>query len=95
MGKQFDKEFKIKAARLVVEEGKQIRPLAEELGISSKTLGRWVRTFKDQRDKGFIGSGNIHPDIKAQSELEKRIKDLEEENEILKKAMHIFTKNPK
>jgi transposase len=31
---------------------------------------------------------------KQQAALEKQIRELEEENEILKKAMHIFTKNP-
>jgi transposase len=35
----------------------------------------------------------VHPDLKVQKDLEKRIMDLEEENEILKKAMHIFTKS--
>jgi transposase len=95
MGKHFDKEYKTQAARLVVEEGKKVSHLAEELNISPKTLSGWVSTYKNQRENGFIGSGNVHPDMKFQMDLEKRIKDLEEENEILKKAMHIFTKNPK
>lgn len=37
----------------------------------------------------------LRPQDQAQKELEKRIKDLEEENAILKKAMHYFTKDPK
>jgi transposase len=95
MGTHYDKEYKTQAARLVVEEGRKTTQLAEELNISSKTLGRWVRSYRDQKENSFIGSGNVHPDLKLQKDLEKRIKDLVEENEILKKAMHIFTKNPK
>jgi transposase len=94
MAKHYDKEFKTQAARLVVDEGKQISVLADELEISSKTLGRWVRTYKDQRENGFIGSGNVHLDLKVRKDLEKQIIDLQEEISILKKAMHIFTKNP-
>ena len=93
MGTHYDKEYKTQAARLVVEEGRAITQLADELNISPKTLGRWVRTYRDQMENGFIGSGNVHPDLKVQKDLEKRIMDLEEENEILKKAMHIFTKS--
>jgi transposase len=95
MGVHYDKEFKTQAARLVVEEGKIATQLADELNISSKTLGRWVRVYRDQKENGFVGSGNVHPDMKLQRDLEKKIKDLEEENAILKKAMHIFTKSPK
>ncbi|MCM3730040.1 transposase, partial [Neobacillus cucumis] len=59
MGSHFDKEFKTQAARLVVEEGRTATQLADELNISSKTLGRWVRVYRDQKENGFIGSGNI------------------------------------
>jgi transposase len=93
MAMHYDKEYKTQAARLVVEEGRVITELAAELNISSKTLGRWARIYRDQKENGFIGSGNVHPDLKVQKDLEKRVKDLEEENEILKKAMHVFTKS--
>jgi transposase len=45
MGIHFDKEYKTQAARLVVEEGRKTTQLAEELDISPKTLGRWVRIY--------------------------------------------------
>ncbi|WML28337.1 transposase [Neobacillus sp. OS1-33] len=95
MGTHYDREYKTQAARLVVEEGRTITQLADELNVSPKTLGRWARIYRDQTENGFIGSGNVHPDFKVQKDLEKKVKDLEEENAILKKAMHIFTKSPK
>lgn len=95
MGKHFDKDFKLQAARLVVEEGRKPSEVAESLNIMPKTLRGWVDKYKEAQEAGFIGSGNLKPEAQAVKDLEKKIKDLEEENEILKKAMHIFTKNPK
>lgn len=93
MGKHYDVEYKMQAARLVVEEGRKATDLAREIEVPVKTLRNWVKTYKEKKD--FVGSGNTPPELKTSKEMEKRIKDLEEENEILKKAMHVFTKKPK
>lgn len=95
MGKHFDKEYKMEIARLVVEEGQKASQLARELDIPMGTMRNWISGYRNGKEEAFIGSGNMHPDVKMKKDMEKRIKDLEEENAILKKAMHIFTKNPK
>ena len=82
-------------ARLVVEEGQMASQLARELDIPMGTMRNWISGYRNGKEEAFIGSGNMHPDVKMKKDMEKRIKDLEEENAILKKAMHIFTKNPK
>ena len=44
MGKnrrQYTKEFKIEAVRLIVEEGRPIAEVARELGIGENLLHRW------------------------------------------------------
>lgn len=51
--------------------------------------------YKKDPVNSFVGSGNLKPEDAAMRELNKRIKDLEEENAILKKAMGIFAKNQK
>jgi transposase len=95
MGKHHDKEFKMQAARLVVEEGKKPKALAEELDVALGTLRNWISAYKDKEDEGFVGSGNVPPEIASVREMEKQIEDLKEENKILKKAMHIFAREPK
>lgn len=95
MGKHFDKEYKMEIARLVVEEGQIASKLAKELDIPMGTMRNWISAYRNGKGEAFIGSGNLHPDIKLKKDLEQKIKDLEEENAILKKAMHIFTKKPK
>lgn len=93
--KQYDKEFKLYAVQLVEEKGQKISETARELDLAEQTLHNWVKKFRDEADAGFVGSGNLKPEDKERQNLQKRLRDLEEENAILKKAMAIFTKNPK
>lgn len=98
MTRRFDKEFKVHevhAVKLVLEEGKAVAETARQLDISPKTLHKWVADYKNDAEHSFIGSGNLKPEDREKRELQKRIRDLEEENAILKKAMSIFAKNQK
>ncbi|RXJ00291.1 transposase [Anaerobacillus alkaliphilus] len=96
MGKHYDQEYKDYVAKLIVEEGRKIRELSYELEISHSTVGNWVRDFKQRRNTSSSKEEYITPKelekLKKQHEAE--LQKLKEENEILKKAMHIFTKNP-
>ena len=78
--KQYDKEFKLHTVQLVWE-----------LGISSKTLYGRVAQYKEDPKHAFVGSGYLKPDDKDLRNMQKRIRDLDEENAILKKAMRINT----
>ncbi|MGG0411704.1 transposase [Peribacillus simplex] len=95
MGKHHDKDFKIYAARLVLEEGRKPRELAEELNISIPTLRNWINIYKETNEEGSADFSNGFSGLSLKEEKDKIIRDLQEENEILKKAMHIFTKQPK
>jgi len=87
----FTKEFKEQAVDLVLRGDRKPGVVAEELGIPGNMLSRWKRE-KQQTEKGpikaFTGKGNAR-DIEI-ANYKKRIADLEETNEILKKAMAIF-----
>ena len=96
MRKQYDKEFKIHAAKLVVQTGKAVAQVARELDVAEQTLHNWVKKYKESEDgSNFIGSGNSTPEAQAVQDLQKKLRDLEEENAILKKAMGIFAKDQK
>jgi transposase len=94
MGKHFDLEYKIQIAQMVVEDGKKATQLARDLDIPVGTIRNWVDAYKKKRQKGFVGSGNTPPELKPYNDLQKENTDLKQEVEILKKALHIFTKNP-
>jgi len=93
--KSYDKEFKLYAVKLVEEKGQKIAETARELDLAEQTLHNWVKKYRNEADAGFVGSGNLKPEDKERRDLQKRLRDLEEENEILKKAMGIFTRNLK
>jgi transposase len=92
--KYLDKEFKMNAIRLM-EEGQPAAKVARDLEVSVNSLYRWKSELQQDAGNAFRGSGNLKADDKEQREMQKRIRDLEMENEILKKAMHYFAKDRK
>ena len=95
MGIRYSEEFKINAVKHCIENNLPASHAARELGINANTMRQWLRTYKENPSEPFVGSGNLHTEDREIRELKKRIRDLEEENEILKKAAAIFAKNRK
>ncbi|SFM58706.1 transposase [Paenibacillus sp. 1_12] len=95
MRKKYDKEFKRETVKMIQEQGKPVAQVARELELSDNTLYRWMSEFKKDSGNAFRGSGNLKVEDKNQADLQKRIRQLEMENDILKKAMHIFAKDQK
>lgn len=93
MTKKYDKAFKQQTVQMIQEEGKAVAQAARELGLHENTLYRWIAEFKQDGDQAFPGSGNLKAEDKEFRELQKKVRELQEENEILKKAMHYFAKD--
>ena len=87
--KVYTEEFKREAIRLAQERG-NIAQTARELGISDHTLQVWKKQLQQTPDNPFPGQGNPRDMELAQAQRE--VARLREENEILKKAVGIFTK---
>lgn len=80
--RRYSEEFKRDAVALFRSSGRSLTQVAKELGISDMSLGAWVKEadgVAGQRDKETA---------KEEARLRKRVKELEEEIEILKR----FTK---
>ncbi len=84
--KQFTKEFKEGATRLVTEQGRTIGDAAQSLGISPWTLSGWIKAARTEGADAFRGHGQRPPLEQENFELRQRVKQLEEERAILKKA---------
>ncbi|MDY3366890.1 transposase [Zhenhengia yiwuensis] len=95
IAKQYDKEFKLHAVKQVIEQGKPAAQVSRELDIAQQTLSKWLKKYNEDQTEPFVGSGSLRSEDKAMKELEKKLRDLEEENAILKKAMGIFAKDLK
>ena len=95
MATHHSQEYKEYVAKLIVEEGRKASQVAFELELSPKTVSRWVAAYRAKTNVGKSGENYITPTEleRLKKQHEKELQKLKEENEILKKAMHIFTKN--
>ena len=89
--KSFTEEFKREAVRLAKERG-NIRATARDLGISDNTLQNWKKQLEQTPEHAFPGNGN--PRDKELAQMQRELRRLKEENDILKKAVGIFTVRP-
>ena len=81
----YDEDFK----RLIVslyQNGKTQTQLSKDYGISLNAINKWVKQYSEIKAE----DGNVFI-AKQIKELQKRMAQLEEENQILKKAIAIFT----
>ncbi len=91
MPKKYSKEFKAEAVRLVLEEEMSHAQVGAELGVSDTSIGRWASQARVDAGKGPEGA--LSTDEKAElRELRRRVRRLEMEKEILKKAAAFFAK---
>lgn len=86
----YTQEFKETATKLALSGDKPISEVARELGIPYRKLYDWVAAWKAKNEKPLkkVASGQTADTAR----LEKRVRELEKENEILKKAAAYFAK---
>jgi len=93
--RSFDKEFKKEVACLVTEGGRQVSEVARDLDIHSNVIHRWKREYLEDIENAFPGKGRMKPEEEELRSLKKRLTDVTEERDILKKALAIFSKPPR
>lgn len=93
--RKFSKQFKIDAVELTLKEEKTVKEIADDLGIRVALLYRWRQNHLTAKEDAFPGTGHAKD---AESErirqLERQLRLVTEEREILKKACAVFMKNP-
>lgn len=84
----FDEEFKRQTVKHMQESGKTPAEVSRELDIPVSSIRAWKKQFSHLGEKS-----QLFVDYERLKKLEEMTRELQEENEILKKAMHFFTKN--
>ena len=82
----FKPEFCLEVAQLVLDKGYSIREAADAMDVGKSTVDKWVRQLKQERGGISPNASPMTPDQIKIRELEKKIRYIEEEKEILKKA---------
>ena len=92
--RKFTKEYKEQAVLLTRSGTRNVRDVAQELGISETLLWRWRSEYERMKgvhlpDGTVIDAATLE-DVKR---LRARVADLEEERDILKKAAAYFAQH--
>jgi transposase len=91
----YTKEFKVEAVRLALKGDRSQGEVGRELGIPSSCLGRWMEKYQDDEQQAFPGKGRVRDDVEQLRKLERELRRVQEERDILKKALAIFSKEPR
>ena len=94
--RQFTREFKLEAVRLVSESDQSLPEIARELGIRADILRRWVEEAASRTglEDGLLFPGNGQP-AGPEAEIRRLRRELElvrQERDFLKKAAAYFAK---
>ena len=78
--------------------GRDVSSVANEYGIHENTLWKWKRQYTINPEAAFHGEPVLTAQEAQERELQqlrRRIRELEQENDFLKKVSAYFAKNPR
>jgi transposase len=93
--RSFTREFKVETVQMLMTTDVSVTEAAADLGIHPNTLYKWVRQYGERPEEAFPGKGRQTSDAEQIKQLQRENQRLRMERDILKKAMVIFSKEPK
>jgi transposase IS3/IS911 family protein len=88
--KNYTKELKEQACRMVLESKMPVRIVAERFNVGLQLLYRWIGQYETYGDEAFVGSGKLRSEDAKLKKLQKENEYLRLENEILKKLQAYY-----
>jgi transposase-like protein len=85
MPKAFPREFREDVIRVYRDSGASVAQVARDFGVSPSCLKRWL-AIDERRSGGSVSAARSGSEPEALREANKRIKLLEQENEVLRRA---------
>src|SRR5213080_2012215 len=88
----FTAEFKQEAVHLARTSGKPKAQIARELGISDSALYSWCKQEDEHGNNAFPGKGHQTLQQEELHRLKRELERVQQERDILKKAISIFSR---
>ncbi|QPK20848.1 transposase [Pectobacterium parmentieri] len=89
---QYTPEFKRRTVALLLDSGKSVARMAQELDIKENTLYNWKKRYQDKADAAFSNMPQLSEQELDIRRLKAKIAELEEDKLILKKAAAFFAR---
>ena len=89
-GRRYDDAFRAEAVALVVDKKLPVSRAAEHVGVAYETLRSWIEVSGRRQEEASEKS-----DKQRIRELERELRALRMERDILKEAVGIFSQRPK
>ena len=91
----YAEEFKRKALELLKSSGKTARQIERELGITPGLLVKWrdrYQIISKDAEQAHLALSDMEAAKREIKRLQRRLAEVEEEREILKKTINIFSR---
>lgn len=102
MGEQrqrFNEDFKKQTVKYIQDQTKSVPEIAAELNIAVSTVHKWLAKYREFNNESLANPEKVRQleqqlkeKERENQEKERALIDLQEELAILKKALHIFSK---
>jgi transposase len=94
--RQFTREFKLEAVRMVSSGERKVAELAHDLGVRADILKGWIRQAEGRaglkQDDVFPGNGKLTSRDEEIRGLRRELEEVKQERDFLKKAATYFAK---
>ncbi len=93
--RKFEPEYKLRVARMVVDEGQGVPQVSRDTGVGETAIRRWVEQLKADRSGGAGDGLPLTAEQRRIRELEEENRRLREDKALLKKASAFFARELK
>ena len=95
-----DPAYREEVLQLIANSDRPVSEIARDLGLDPRRVQKWIE--RERKEKGYLPTEESRPAEPSLEEakqeiylLKKRLRELEEERDILKKAISIFSQERK
>lgn len=93
--RKYTEEFKLEALELLKNSGKTARQIERDLGITPGLLVKWrdrYQVIAQEAEQAHLELSDMEAAKREIKRLRRRLAEVEEEREILKKTINIFSR---